>query len=397
MRFCRQLFICLLMMLFTQPYCYAIEIVDAVNSVNTLPGNKFIEWLSYKMKQYQVPGISIVVIDDYKISWVLYYGVTNVLSEDPISDSTLFQAGSLSKPITAVAVLKAAQDKKIDLDIDINDVLTKWKLKDNQFTQAAKVTPRGLMSHSAGINNPGFLGYANGENLPTLLDVLNGAPPANTPAIEAIYEPGEEYVYSGGGYVILQELLEETYQKSYAKIINQIVLQPLSMSNSTFQQPLPNSLVDLIAKPYRPNFESVPGGPHIYVETAATGLWTTAYDLAKFIISIQEALRGDSYQIITPEMAALMIDPEIDHMGLGVYVNMNKYGKPVEHGNYFMHSGQTEGYQSLFIANKKDGSGMVIMTNMSIDGKQIMSGKTSNSWEFIDAVEKHIADFEEWD
>lgn len=385
----KELMLFLLLVLMTLPV-FAIEKI-----IENTADKRFYRWIKQAMKQYQVPGVSIVVIKDYKIAWTGYYGVSNILTEQKISDMTLFQAGSLSKPVTAVAVLKAIQDNKLRLDDDVNDFLLSWTVADSPFLQDDFVTIRELLSHSGGFNIPGFIGYHANSRLPTLNDVLNGRQPANSPEIKVIQPPGT-YLYSGGGYTVLQQVLMDVYQRPFPVLMNSLILQPLSMTHSTFYQTLSPAAQSQIATPYRPGFNSVKEGPHIYISEAAAGLWTTPFDMAKFIISIQEALRNDPYQILTPESAKEMMEPQAEHMGLGVYVNMDRYGHPVKKGRYFTHSGQTEGYQSMLIASIRDGCGAIIMTNMSVDGQQVMNGKIKNDWTFIDAVVQHIADVEEW-
>ena len=177
--------------------------------------------------------------------------------------------------------------------------------------------------------------------------------------------------------------------------MNERVLEPLSMSNSTFDQPLPARFTDYIATPYRPGFVSVKGGPHTYVAQAAAGLWTTPFDLAKFAISIQESLRGNPYQVLQPKSAQLMMEPVKEHMGLGFMVNMNKYGQPTKRGRYFMHWGQNEGYRSLIIAHTSKGYGAIVMTNMAPNGQLVMRGKVKEDG-FMEAVLAMIADLERW-
>ncbi len=356
---------------------------------------RFSRWIKRTMKQYEVPSVSIVVIKDYKIAWAGYYGVNNILTEQHVSDSTLYQAGSISKPITAVAVLKSVQEGRLSLDNDVNDYLQSWTVADSPFLQDDFVTVRELLSHTGGVNVSGFIGYDKSASLPTLNDVLNGRPPANSPEIKVVQPPGK-YLYSGGGYTILQQVLMDVYQRSFPDIMNRLVLQPLSMTHSTFMQKLPEDFQGDVATPYRPGYNSLKEGPHVYVSEAAAGLWTTPFDLAKFIISIQEALRNDPYQILTPDSAKTMMTPEAEHMGLGFFVNMDRYGKPVKKGNYFSLGGQNEGYRSMVIASQRDGCGAIIMTNMSTDGRLIMSGKIKDDWTFIDLVVQHIADMEEW-
>ena len=369
--------------------CLAIT-QSAVAEEDASAYKRFNQWLHKAMQAYQIPAVSIVVIRDYKIDWVGTYGVKNIFTEEPVSDTTLFQAGSISKPLTAVAVLVAVQDDDVRLDENINQLLTSWKLPEN-----TEVTVRELLSHTAGINVSGFIGYAGKTTLPTLIQVLNGTSPANSPKIQVVTTPGDTYQYSGGGYVILQQMLVDLYHKPFSELINEMVLQPLSMSNSTFDQPLPERFTDVVATPYRPGFVSLKGGPHVYVEQASSGLWTTPFDLAKFTISIQESLRGNPYQILKPEYARLMMKPVADNMGLGFMVNMNKYGVPAKNGHYFMHYGQNEGYRSVLIASTKNGYGAIIMTNMSPSGKLVMANKVKDDG-FMDAIIAMLADLEEW-
>lgn len=366
----------------------------AVYLANTsLPTKAFIRWIKSEMQRNQVPAVSIAVIKDYKVEWAMAFGVTDIMAETPATDMTLFQAGSISKPVTAMAALRAVQDEKISLDADINDVLTTWKLPENDLD---RISLEKLLSHTAGINVSGFVGYDADEKIPTLVDILDGKAPANNPAIRVTGTPGEEYDYSGGGYVVVQQALMDVYHKPFPDIMDKLVLSQLGMSHSTFQQPLPDNLMDQIAKPYYPKYESVTGGPHIYPEEAAAGLWTTPFDLAKFVISLQDSLRGDPHQILQDEYAKLMVHPVQDHMGLGFFTGVNKYGQEVRYGSYFMHGGQNNGYRCLVIASISDGNGAIIMTNMAPDSKLVLANKIKDSWAFMYAIEKKIADMEGW-
>lgn len=360
------------------------------------PSKAFNRWLLREMQQNQVPGVSIAVVRDYKIEWAMGYGYANVKTEDPVTEQTIFQAGSISKPVTAMAVLKAVQDHKLNLDDDVNQFLTSWKIPESKFTEDYKVTVAELLSHSAGINIPGFFGYASTDKIPTLLEILEGTAPAQSPPIRVIASPGARYEYSGGGYTILQQIMVDTYKKPFDSLMDEMILQPLGMTRSTFKQPLPSDLADQIALAYRPGYESVEGGPHIYPEQAAAGLWTTPFDLAKFMISLQAAVRGQSNQILNPIYARDMITKQIDHMGLGFMVNMNKYGQPSPRGRYFMHGGQNEGYKNLMVGSINGGYGMIIMTNMTPDSKLVANGKAQDSWKFIQSVEQRVADMEGW-
>jgi CubicO group peptidase (beta-lactamase class C family) len=366
------------------------------------PTDNFSTWLRSNMKKNHIPGLSIALIKDYKIEWVKGFGLADVQNSKPVRPSVLFQAGSISKPVTAMAVLKAVENGKLSLDGDANTFLKFWKIPASPYTKNAKVTLRKLLSHSAGINVSGFIGYPQGEKIPMLVEVLNGQFPANSEPIRVAHPVGKNFLYSGGGYTIVQQILIDAYHQSFAKTLNQLVLEPLNMTASLFQQPLANDLKNNIALPYRPNGKPLAGGPHTYVELAAAGLWTTPTDLAKFVISIQKSLRNDSNQVLSKKSAELLaVIPQSRSTGknksedicdgLGFMVSLNKYGKTAKNGSYFGHAGQNEGYRNFLFANSKNGNGIIIMTNMSppVD-------EPDNGWNFIFEILKKIADIEQW-
>lgn len=362
-----------------------------------LPKQNFTTWIAHEMERHHVPGVSIAVINNYEIEWAKGFGIANKKTKEPVTPNILFQAGSISKSVTAMAALKLVQDDRLMLDKNINNALISWKVPDNAYTNKEKVTLRRLLSHTAGINVSGFMGYAKGQKPATLIEILNGAQPANSEAIRAIEQPGKRFNYSGGGYTIVQQTLMDVEEQPFADLMDRLVLKPLDMTRSTFQQPLSNRLLHRIAIPYWLNGKPVPGGPHTYVEQAAAGLWTTPADLARFIISIQKSLRGDSGQILTKHSAELMIAtsaaPRINsHMGLGFAIKVNKYGKPGSHGTYFSAVGQNQGYSSTLIGSIKDGNGLVIMINASSDPHaHTTSTKNRHNLALISAVIKRIA------
>jgi CubicO group peptidase (beta-lactamase class C family) len=379
-------YLLILLVLFSYSSAYAIG----------SPSKRFTRWLNREMDKHQVPGVSIAVIREYKVDWVAGFGVANILSEKEIKDSTLFQAGSISKPVTAVATLKAAEDGRVDLDIDINNILKTWQVPRSSYFHSEFITLRELLSHSSGVNVPGFLGYRRGAKIPSLVQVLRGESPANNLPLRINGSPGETIQYSGGGYAIIQQALEDKYQEPFTKITERIIFKPLGMTSSTFDEPLPDRLVPSIAAPYYPKYTSVPGGPHTYIAAAAAGLWTTPIDLAKLTISIMRSLKGSPYQILSPESARLLVEPQMEDMGLGFISKVNKYGQSTRHGRFFMHQGQTEGYRSILIARTKGGFGAIIMTNMSPPGQDIMDGKVKDDWGFIFSIVHRIADEEDW-
>ena len=311
--------------------------------------------LASRMAALHVPGISVAVIHDGKIAWARGFGVTKV-GGPPVTENTLFQAGSISKPVTAMAVLRLVQEGRLNLDADVNGYLKNWKLPDNEFTAQKKVTLRGLLSHTAGVTVHGFPGYANGAPVPSLVQVLDGGKPANTPAIRVDIVPGTIWRYSGGGYVITQQLLLDMTGKPFPVFMHDTVLGPLGMTHSTYEQPLPTYRQGEAATPYDEDGKAVVGGAHTYPEMAPAGLWSTPSDLARYAIGLQQALAGKSRVLSKATASEMVKDVGMGHFGLGPSVG----GKP-DHP-YFNHDGVDEGFVSNLIAYNH-GDGAIIMTN----------------------------------
>jgi CubicO group peptidase (beta-lactamase class C family) len=303
-----------------------------------------------------VPGVSVAVIHHGAIDWAKGYGVLR-LKGPVVNPATLFQAASISKPVTATAVLRLVQEHKLSLDEDLNDRLRSWKVPNNQFTATHKVTLREILSHSAGISVHGFPGYASSETVPTLIQVLNGEKPANTPPIRVISDPGSTWSYSGGGFVILQQELLDITGRSFAELMRKEVLDPLGMTHSTFEQPLPPRLAVFAATPYRLSGKAVDGGWHTYPEMAAAGLWTTPSDLARFAIALQQSLAGNRNAVLNADVAKQMMTKQKQDWGLGVQLGGS------DQSARFQHSGGNEGFRCFLVAYEHSGDGAVVMTN----------------------------------
>ena len=319
--------------------------------------------LSDRMKALNVPGVSIAVIHDGKIEWARGFGVREI-GGPPVNAETMFQAGSISKPIAALAALKLVQDGKLSLDADVNTYLTTWKVPADPVAAGKAITLHELLTHTAGMTVHGFPGYASNEPVPSLVQVLNGEKPANTPAIRSEQPPGKEWKYSGGGFTIMQQTLIDVTKEPFPKLLHDTVLAPIGMTRSTYQQPLPPSLRENAALPYSEDGKPVEGGPHTYPEMAAAGLWTTPTDIAKYAIEVERSLDGKANHVLNPDMTRQMLAPGMGSWGLGVQIGGS------EADRYFSHGGANAGYRNIFVAYEKRGEGAVIMTNGD-DGGQL--------------------------
>jgi CubicO group peptidase (beta-lactamase class C family) len=311
-----------------------------------------------RMKHYGVHGVSIAVIDSFKIAWVKSYGVMDTTTKQPVTDSTLFQAASISKPVFAMAALKLVEQGALQLDADVNTQLTSWKVPENAFTATEKVTLKRLLGHVAGTTVHGFGGYRQGDPLPTLINILNGEAPANSPPVVVDQTPGTSWRYSGGGYCVASQLILDVKGGTIPQHMHDMVLGPLGMSRSTFEQPLPASMAHNAASGYVPDGSMTVGKWHIYPEISPDGLWTTATDLAHFVIDMQRTMATDSGKVLKRATARQMVEPFVEpHGGVGFSL-IDLHGE-----RYFEHGGWNEGFCGEIIGHAGSGKGVVILIN----------------------------------
>jgi CubicO group peptidase (beta-lactamase class C family) len=312
--------------------------------------------LADRMVADHVPGVSVAVIHDGTIEWAQGFGVVQQ-GGAPVTAETLFQAGSISKPVTAMAALHLVEQARLSLDTDVNQELASWRIPSNSPAPGAVVTLRELLSHTAGLTVHGFPGYPAGSPIPTLVQILDGEKPANTAPIRLEAPPGHRWKYSGGGYAVLQQLLIDVSHQPFPALLHDTVLAPIGMTHSTFEQPLPEALTVNSATPYQRSGTPVPGGSHTYPEMAAAGLWTTPTDLARFAIEIQRSLRGDANHVLSAATTRQMLTIVQQHYGLGLKIG----GSP--ENPYFAHDGVDAGFENFMIAYAQGGNGAVVMTN----------------------------------
>ena len=312
-----------------------------------------------RLRHHKAPGVSVAVIKDFKIDWAAGYGVRDAETREPVTAETLFQAGSISKPVAAMAALKKVEQGRLSLDEDVNAKLTSWKLPENEFTAKKKVTLANLLSHTAGLTVHGFPGYAAGEPTPTVPQVLDGREPANTAPVRVDLEPGTRFRYSGGGTTVAQLLLTDTERKPFPEIARETVLAPLGMDDSTYEQPLPPARARRAASGHKADGRIVPGKFHVYPEMAAAGLWTTPSDLARFGIEVQLSLHGKSNRVLSKASAERMVTPYLSSSDVGLGFFKDQRGPSV----YFGHNGADEGFRANLVLHREKGYGVAVMVN----------------------------------
>jgi CubicO group peptidase (beta-lactamase class C family) len=310
-----------------------------------------------RMRHYRVPGVSVAVIAGGRIEWARGYGVREAGGTAPVDTATLFQAASISKPVTTIAALRLVERGRLALDEDVNLRLASWRVPPSPFTADEKVTLRRIFTHSAGVSVSGFAGYTPGEPVPTLRQLLDGAPPANSEGIRVIAVPGAQQQYSGGGFMVAQLLVAEAAGRGFEAALEELVFSPAGMRHSTFAQPPPAAAGAHPASGHDSQGAPLPGRWRIHPELAAAGLWSTPSDLARLAISIQRAAAGQKGGILSPAMAAEMLTPQMGPSGLGFVVLGDGEAR------IFRHAGSNVGFRARMIAFVRGGRGAVVMTN----------------------------------
>jgi len=323
-----------------------------------------------QMREHHITGLSLAIVQDGRIVRESGFGFTDTNHTAPVTPATLFQAGSISKSVAAAGALHLVEASRLSLDTDVNTQLRTWRVPENQFTKERKVTLRGILTHNAGLTVHGFPGYDANATVPTLVQVLDGVKPANTPAIRVDTVPGSTWRYSGGGYTVMQQLIIDVTGRPFPDFMRDTVLKPFGMLRSTYEQPLPQDKAASTAAGYYSNGKAVKGGWHIYPEMAAAGLWTTASDLARFAIGVQQSLAAKSNPVISQAMTRQMLTPggtdwpsriQKTEDGLGVFLEGRGPGL------IFSHNGRDEGFDALMMAYAYTGQGVVIMINSNDD------------------------------
>ncbi len=343
--------------------------------------DKVDEVIQAEMKKRQIPGLSLAIIEGGKVVKLKGYGTTERDGKVPVTPATLFQAGSVSKPVAALGALHLVEKGKLALDEDVNAKLLTWKVPENAFMAGKKVTLRGLLSHTAGLTVHGFPGYPVDVKMPTVPQILNGEAPANTGPVRVDIAPGSTSRYSGGGYTVMQQLLVDVSGKPFPQYMQDSVLAPLGMNDSSYAQPQPAKRASMAASGHYLDRSPVKGRWHLYPEMAAAGLWTNAADLSRFAIAIQQSLAGKSNPVISAKLTRDMLTDQKGGVGLGLFLRGESQALQ------FAHGGRDAGFDTRFFGFAETGQGAVIMINANDNSRMLerIVNVISNEYRWPDA------------
>ena len=313
--------------------------------------------LEERMLYYRVPGLMLLVFNRHGVEWTKAYGFCRQGMDSPITDITLFQVGELSQPLTALAVMRLIEKKEIEPNRDVNEYLQGWKIPLNRLTRENPVSIRHLLSHTAGFPYPVISTIQPGDPIPTPLDILMGRAPAKNAPLEVRFKPGSEVGISAAGYAVVQKVLEDLTQTSFSEFMAQTVFAPLNLLHSSFSSEPSDSLSLETAAGHLRTGEPLEKDRTIQPVPASSGLWTSAEDLATFILSLVKTAKGEDPVLVSPLSARMILTPVAANMSMGLNVddrgdslNLNRWGK-------------TDGFSSYLIYYPERGQGAVVLTN----------------------------------
>ena len=317
-----------------------------------------------RMSHFNIPGVSVSYFENSKVKWNKCFGTMQKGTESQVTENSIFHACSISKMITALCILRLAQDGKLDLHKDVNEYLTSWKIKDNSFTETKKVTLANLLSHQAGLYDPegSFSPYKSGDKTPTLIDILTGATTYHTEEVTVKYVPETDCEYSDAGFVVVAKILEDVFGETVPQVTQRIVFDPLGLRRTFFWEIGKDGLdkIEDCVVGHDNDGEVVAEIRACYPNIEGAALWTTPSELAQIVIDIINAYQGKDSKILNHGMARFMLSPFgcAEDVGIGVFLVSDSNGRPC-----FVSQGWGVGMQCKLRAYYKDQSGVVVMIN----------------------------------
>lgn len=319
--------------------------------------------IEQQLEKYKLAGFSLVVFENYQIVYSKEFGVKSINSGEKIDRNTAFSTASISKPITALLCHILEEKGLINLDDPIDNSLKRWHLPKSKFTENNNPSWRQFLNHTAGTSQSGFEDHYQGEKIPTIKQSLLGQIPRYDKEIEFLFAPGTDWQYSGGGYVIIQMALEDTFNKSIAELANEYIFSPLGLKNTTMIQPNENGFLTNVAAVHDKEGKVIKTGLPITPQVGASGLWSTPTDLAKLAIEIQNALRNKNNKVISHNVAKRVTEVTALKNAVGGW----GYGwqKSFGYNNYdwFSCNGSNTGVGGSVFATMTDGNGFVFLAN----------------------------------
>jgi len=310
------------------------------------------------LNDFLVPGAAIALIENGEIILQKGYGYSNIDKGTLVTTTTGFNIGSISKTIAAWGVMKLVQEGKIDLDAPAEKYLTRWHIPNSEF-DADKVTIRRLLSHTAGLSLHGYPGWSPKDELPSIEESLNGK--NNGPGrVEIIMEPGTKWKYSGGGFTILQLIIEEVTGQKFEDYMQAQILNPLGMTSSSYT--IDAKILKASSLEYNEFGEVIDF--ELFTAQAAAGLHTTIEDFTKFALaSLYKKPNNNEYQqILSVANLQDMMEPAAASDGIyGLGYQIDPI--PGTSMTFVGHGGANSGWHAYFRINPVTNDGFIMITN----------------------------------
>ncbi|MCB0661830.1 MAG: beta-lactamase family protein, partial [Saprospiraceae bacterium] len=334
-----------------------------------------------KMSEYKIPALSLTIMEGGQIAWSATYHNPAFPTEEGLDCNSLFQAASLSKPVTFMAALRMHAGGAINLDENVENYLKEYKLPKGKQTPENPVTLRNIFSHTSGLTPGGYEGYPKDQQMPSDIAVLKGSEGVNSPAIEVINTPNEVLAYSGGGYTLAELALQDELGDSFSNIMEKWILKPVGMNHAEFTQPMTASASKKIANGYTTAGEMIDGGWKNHPEQAAAGLWSTSTDLALFLIEIYKGYNGKSTVFTQADIQGILAQ-ERDMLVYGFIVN-----KTEDNDISITHYGGNAGYRTGMTISLTTGNGLVYLIDSdnggSLGNELLLSAARVYDWPFF--------------
>ncbi len=311
-----------------------------------------------------LPGIQIALINHGKVFYEKGFGLADKSAATTVTTETIFQVASISKSVTAWAVLALAQQQKIKLNAPISDYVHRWALPASSW-DANGVTISNILAHRAGLNLGGYPGYKPGERMPSIEESLSGdngqfLDLSSPGALKLINAPGEKFSYSGGGYTLLELMIQEVTGQDFSEYMQKTILAPAKMDSSSFEYT--PAIGKRLAKAYSSSGALLPN--YLFVENAAAGLYSNAGDLARLLNELYRIESDPSYQsfLLSRQYAAYFYS---ENPGITTGEDVFGYFRIKKDGviKGVQHPGGNQGWKCFYAVEFSTGKGMVFLTN----------------------------------
>jgi CubicO group peptidase (beta-lactamase class C family) len=303
---------------------------------------------------HRIPGAAVAVLRDGELVAADGYGFADNDSGVPVTARTVFPVGSVSKHLTALAVLRLAEEQALDLDADVNDYLVAWRVPAGE----RPVTIRQLLSHRSGLTVVPSGRYPRGEQLPTLAALLSGEAGPGHPPVARELVPGETFRKANVHFSVVEQALRDLTGEDFPALVQRLVIDPLGLRDTGFRQGFPEDRGRTAAVGHDEHGVPLPGGWDVRVDLAAAGLWSTAADLAKVALEVRRSALGRPFALLDPDSAAALLDPNgASFYGLGTVVDATGSRR------WFGHAGELAGHRALTMCRLDSGSGFAVLAN----------------------------------